>query len=71
MDVTVAQDEQTVALQNSIPRGYEARIGVGNMRTDAARLSTEKDIWNNLTDVQEHARLYVAISDLKLNERLK
>jgi hypothetical protein len=70
LDISVAQDEQTVALQDSIPRGYEARIGVGNMRTDAARLSIDKDIWNDLKDIQEHARLYVAISDLKLSERL-
>jgi hypothetical protein len=70
LDVSVAQNEQTVELQDSIPRGYEARIGVGNMSTDAARLSIDKDIWNNLKDIQEYARLHVAISDLKLSERL-
>jgi hypothetical protein len=70
VDVPVDQDEQTLALQETIPRGYESRIGVGNMRTDAARLSIDRDIWNNLKDVQEHARLHVAISDVKLSERL-
>jgi hypothetical protein len=70
VDLPVDQDEQTLALQETIPRGYESRIGVGNMRTDAARLSIDRDIWNNLKDVQEHARLHVAISDVKLSERL-
>jgi hypothetical protein len=41
------------------------------MRSYASRLSIDKDIWNDLKDIQEHARLHVAISDLKLSERLQ
>jgi hypothetical protein len=70
VDVPVDQDEQTLVLQESIPRGYKSRIGVRNMNSYASRLSIDKAIWNNLKDVQEHARLHVAISDLKLGERL-
>jgi hypothetical protein len=68
---TVEQDEHMVALQERIPRGHKTRTGVMNMQSDAARLSIDKDIWNDLTDVKEHARLHVAISDLKLSKRLK
>jgi hypothetical protein len=62
---------QMVALKERIPQGFETTTGVSNMRSYASRLSIDKDIWNDLKDVQEHARLHVAISDLKLSERLK
>jgi hypothetical protein len=70
VDLTVEQDETTMALQESIPEGLETRIGIQNMRAWASRLSTEKDIWNDLKDVTEHARLHIAISDLKLSRTI-
>ena len=61
----VAQSQEAMAQQAPLQAQHVGGIGVPNMPEAAARLALQRQEWRDLTDNQEHVRLFRALMEYK------